>query len=294
MKKMVLMACLGLLVHSSTVTAVESWQEWKDSRLKSLTKTHGWLTLIGMEWFKKGDNTIGSAEDNSIRLPHGPARIGTFHLATDGALSFTPQPGVEVLVNEMEVENRIPVYADTDDEETTVFTIDTFQFFAIRRGELALRIKDSGAKTRTEFKGLTYFPENDDLRLKARFIPYKPVKKVEIINVLGQLNVTEALGRIYFNIGGTTYFLDALDGGEDAYYLIFADKTNGRSTYGPGRFLYADKATDEKGVMTLDFNKAYNPPCAFNAYSTCSLPPKENRLPVFIEAGEKKYGDSKY
>ena len=105
--------------------------------------------------------------------------------------------------------------------------------------------------------------------------------------MLGLLSRDKALGQLKFNIEDKDYFLDVMDSNDD-YYIIFADKTSGRTSYGPGRFLYVPKANDNS-LTTIDFNKAYNPPCAFSDYSTCPLPPPQNRLPVYIEAGEKKY-----
>ena len=111
--------------------------------------------------------------------------------------------------------------------------------------------------------------------------------------MLGILTDSPSPGRLEFSIDGTEYSLDALDS-TDAYYMIFADRTNGRSTYGPGRFVYTDSKVNEQGMVVIDFNKSYNPPCSFTAYSTCTLPPRQNRLPVFIEAGERKYANSVY
>ncbi len=280
---------LLLLLLLSTITQAQDWQEelanWKQQRLASLTREHGWLTLIGMEWLHAGDNSIGSAQDNSIVLPHGAEHMGVFHVQNN-RIEFTPIKGIDLKANDEIISQTIPVLMDTSGKPT-VFRIDTFQFYVIERGKPALRIKDSQAKTRTEFKGLSYFPANEDFRFKAKFIAYNPAKDVEIINVLGILNKDKTPGAVQFEKDGKTYQLDVLDAG-DSYEIIFADRTSGRTTYGPGRFVYVKKQ-DQDNSLIIDFNKAYNPPCAFTDYSTCPLPPAQNRLPIFIEAGEKKY-----
>ena len=186
----------------------------------------------------------------------------------------------------MPVEKSFKVMMDTE-ENTSVFKIDSFLFYVIERGKPALRIKDSQAKTLAGFTGLNYFDVSDEFRVDAEFVAYTPQKDVEIINVLGLLTKDKSPGYLKFKIDEKYYQLDTLDAGDD-YYLIFADRTSGRTSYGPGRFLYVPKAKVD-GSIKLDFNRAYNPPCAFTDYSTCPLPPPQNRIPVFIEAGEKKY-----
>ena len=171
--------------------------------------------------------------------------------------------------------------------EPTIFITDTFQFYVIERGKPALRIKDSTAETLKNFKGIDYFPVSGNFRVNAEFIPYEPVKEIEIINVLGLLSKETALGKLSFEINTKKFTLDVMDADED-YYIIFADKTSGRTSYGPGRFLYVPKPV-RGNITTIDFNKSYNPPCAFTDYSTCPLPPPQNRIPVYIEAGEMKY-----
>ena len=280
---LVLSLLLGFNINANT------WQQdldkWKSSRAESLKRPHGWLSLIGMEWFAKGENSIGSASDNAIVLPHGPAYIGSFQLVND-KITFTANKGISIQANEKSVDGTVQVKMDTSGEPT-IFTTDTFLFYVIERGKPALRIKDSTADTLKNFKGIDYFPLSEDFRVEAEFTPYQPAKEIEIINVLGLLSKETALGKLNFEINAKKYTLDVMDAGED-YYIIFADKTSGRTSYGPGRFLYVPKPV-EGNITTIDFNKSYNPPCAFTDYSTCPLPPPQNRIPVYIEAGEMKY-----
>lgn len=287
MKSFMLMALLIAQINS---VQSEPWEQelnqWKTERVSSLKKPHGWLSLIGMEWLHQGENSIGSAEDNSIKLPHGPAHLGSFYLNKEN-ISFKPSTDSTIRVNDKKVSEQIPVKMDSSGDPT-VFKVDSFLFYVIERGKPALRIKDSKAQTRTNFKGIDYFPATDKFRISAEFIPYQPAKELEIINVLGLLSKDKALGKLKFMIDSKPYQLDVMDGGKEDFYIIFADRTSGRTTYGPGRFLYVQKPKTGN-LTTIDFNKAYNPPCAFTDYSTCPLPPPQNRLRVFIEAGEKKY-----
>ncbi len=282
------MLILSIVLVNGSIQA-KDWQsdltDWKKQRVERLTQPHGWLSLIGMEWFSKGENSIGSANDNSIVLPHGPEYLGSFWYK-DEVITFVPQKDVSIQANDKPITEKMVVKMDSSGEPT-VFTADSFQFYVIERGKPALRIKDSQATSLKEFSGIDYFPVMEEFRVKAEFIPYTPVKKLEIINVLGLLSRSDALGRLNFDMDGKSVNLDVLDAG-DEYYVIFADKTSGRTSYGPGRFLYVPKP-EEGNEVVIDFNKAYNPPCAFSDYSTCPLPPPQNRIPVYIEAGEKKY-----
>lgn len=285
---------LILLMSTTALLADSSYELWKKNRLEGLQQPHGWLSLVGLEWLHVGNNSIGSADDNDVQLSHGPDYLGTFWLSKEKNIRFVPNQNSSIKVNDVLVTESIDVFADTSDQETTVFTIDTFQFYVVERGEkFAFRIKDSEAETRVDFKGLEYYPENEKFRIDADFVPYEPAKIIPTVNVLGILTEEPSPGRLEFTIDGESYSLDALDS-TDSYYMIFADKTNGRTTYGPGRFVYTDSKVDENGKVRIDFNKAYNPPCAFTAYSTCTLPPIQNRLPIKIEAGEKKYANSVY
>ncbi|MFC3195659.1 DUF1684 domain-containing protein [Marinicella sediminis] len=282
-----------LTTSINTQAQPQEYLDWKDGRLERLTQPHGWLSLVGLEWLYTGDNRIGAAADNDIVLSHGPDYLGNLQLSADSSMRFVPVADSGIMANGEPLADTIDVFADTSEQVTTEFTIGSFLFYVVERDKMAFRIKDARAPTRIDFKGLDYFPYDPDLRIVARFVPYEPAKIIPTVNVLGVLNDSLSPGRLEFNIAGKSYSLDALDS-DNAYYMIFADRTNGRSTYGPGRFVYTDGKVNEQGEVVIDFNKAYNPPCAFTAYSTCTLPPRQNRLPVFIEAGERKYANSVY
>ena len=165
-------------------------------------------------------------------------------------------------------------------------------FYLIRRGDkIGVRVKDSQSEARRNFRGLDYFPIDPGWRIEARFEPYDPPRSISVPNVLGQDNDEKSPGAIVFEHGGKTYRLDpVLEPGETDYFVIFGDRTNGKTTYGAGRFLYV--APPVGGKTVIDFNKAYNPPCVFTDFATCPLPPPQNKLPIPVEAGEEEYAHS--
>ncbi len=296
MKKTQHPIALFALLLSTTVWATDYTElaEWKNRRVASLTSPYGWLSLVGMDWLRAGDNRVGAVADNAVRLSGGPEHVGVIHLGPGKQMHFTPAAGVDVLANDVPVTGRIPVHADSA-EETTVLQVEGIRFYAIERGgDMAIRIKDPNAATRVNFTGIDYFDTDEHWRITAKFNPSPEPQTIEVVNVLGMLSEENLPGTLHFHVDGRDYDLKALDGGETQFFIIFGDRTNGRTSYGPGRFLYVDKPTGEDGLTVIDFNKAYNPPCAFTEYSTCSLPPHGNRMPVEVLAGERKYGDSKY
>ncbi|MCM2269810.1 MAG: DUF1684 domain-containing protein, partial [Thermoanaerobaculia bacterium] len=175
------------------------------------------------------------------------------------------------------------------DDDTTLLELGPVKFYVIRRGDrFGVRVRDLEAKLRREFPGLEYFPTDLSYRVEARFVANPPGTTVPIANVLGMTEATPSPGRVEFELHGQPYSLTALDDtGDGRLFLIVGDRTNGYETYGAGRYLYTAKP--ENGTAVVDFNRLYNPPCAFTAYSTCPLPPRENKLPLRIEAGEKKF-----
>ncbi len=159
----------------------------------------------------------------------------------------------------------------------------------IQRGQrIGIRLRDTNSKMRREFTGRKWYPLKPEFRLEAKWAPYNPPKPIKVPNILGDTNDDKSPGYAEFKLGGKTYRLEAVGVGPGLFF-VFRDGTSGKETYGGGRFLDADKP--EAGKVILDFNKATNPPCAFTPYATCPLPPRQNRLPVRIEAGELKYGD---
>ena len=262
---------------------IEQWRAQQEAELKA---DDGWLTVSGLFWLKDGINLAGSNQANAIVLPRGPAELGTFEFH-DGKTTFRAVPGVAVKVNGQPVGTAIPLKSDADGKPDRI-RFDTFTMFVIHRGErYGIRLKDAESESRKEFTGLHWFPVKDSYRVIAKFVPYQPPKIITIPNILGDTEQDTSPGYALFTLGGQSLRLDPVVE-DDQLFFIFHDLTSGKGTYPAGRFLYTD--LPKNGEVVLDFNKAQNPPCAFTAYATCPLPPKQNRLPVRIEAGELNYG----
>ena len=263
-------------------------EQWRASRVERLKQPQGWLSLVGLHWLEPGTHRIGRAGDNDIVLMTGSAHLGTLRFEA-GKVWFAPAENTDARIGDTAVAAEVELHADSsatpnvlgfDQGEATAQVIE-------RGGKFGLRVRDARARTRIEFAGIENYAIDHGWRFEARFEPHPAGSTIEIANVIGQLEPMANPGRVVFERDGQTYKLEAVDEGDGSLFLIFADRTNGKHTYGAGRFLYADAAVD--GRTVVDFNKAYNPPCAFNAYSTCPLPPSENRLDLAVTAGEKKY-----
>lgn len=261
---------------------------WHTRRIERLTAEDGWLSLVGLHWLKEGDNRFGSAQDNALVFPaSAPAHAGTFTRKGD-TVSLSLQPGVSLTVNGKPFTGGT-VHSDAQGSPD-MLALGTLRFFIIRRGErLGVRVKDSEAPTRKGFHGIPTYAPNPAWRVEARFEPATTERKLSVPNVLGEVEDMVAPGTAVFTVGGQEHRLTPVDDGSGQLFFIFGDLTNRDESYGAGRFLYADMPKD--GKVVLDFNRAYNPPCAFTPYATCPLPPSQNRLKVRVEAGEKRYGD---
>ncbi len=265
-------------------------EQWKVKRLESLKSEEGWLSLIGLFWFKEGENRFGSDPSNEIVLPEDkvPAQAGTIRVA-GGKVMLEAKPDSGITSGGQAV-TTLELKSD-EDGAATMLELGSLSFHVVKRGDkLGLRVKDRANPARAEFKGTDYYPADRKWVVNARFEPYEPPKRVPILNVLGMETEENAPGTLAFEVDGREYRLQALkEKGEEQFFIIFADQTSGKETYGAGRYLYADPPTAD-GRVKLDFNRAYSPPCAFTRYATCPLPPAQNRLPVRVEAGEKYLG----
>lgn len=266
----------------------ENIENWRKGRVERLTSESGYLTQVGLEWLQQGENHLGSLQSSTINIPGGPDDWGT--LIVDGdELKYLPTAGAGILVDGKEVAQAVLV-ADNQGKPTVVSQGD-LSFYVINRLSYALRIKNRNSADRIGFSGIESYDIQQDWRMNARFTKAEKGQTIEIANVLGQNEDSPVFGTVEFERDGETFRLIGL-GNEDStsLWFLFADRTSGRETYGAGRFLYSD-GMPENGRVVVDFNKAYNPPCAFNDYSTCPLPPQENRLKLAVTAGEKKYHD---
>ena len=275
---LLLAACRQEHVQPAAATVGSDIQQWRDQRRARLTSDDGWLSLVGLYWLHPGAN--------DVTLPAHPPIRARFILQNG---SVTLQPNVR-----LGVKSPMPLRDDTDPNGPAVVRAATLSFQAIKRADVkgdryGIRVKDSESEPRKNFKGLDYFPVNPVFRVQAHFEPYQPPKKISITNVLGMTSDEVSPGALVFTLGTNTYRVDPiLEQGEKDLFIIFKDATSGKETYAAARYMYAHPP-DANGNTVVDFNKSYNPPCVFTPYATCPLPPPQNRLPIRIEAGEKKY-----
>jgi uncharacterized protein (DUF1684 family) len=264
-------------------------EDWRQTRVERLTGEEGWVTLVGLLWLDEGIQTLGSDPSNDLVFdtPKAPAVVGS--LTVDGAkLHFEVAPGV-VVTQDGEAVESLELRPDTAGEPT-ILDLGDLRFHVIERGgRYALRLRDRQHPARFDFPGIESYPTDPKWRIEGRFEVYDPPKKIPIPDVTGTVNEETSWGAVVFEASGQRLRLDALaEPGAETLFLIFGDQTSGRETYGGGRYLYA-AAPDSDGRVVLDFNKAYNPPCAFTDFATCPLPPRQNRLATKVEAGEKKF-----
>jgi uncharacterized protein len=263
--------------------------EWRLERLDSLTSDTGWLTLTGLFWLKSGENTFGRAASNSLALdnPSLADTAGTFTVSGH-EVRFEARPGSGVTYEGQPV--RLLQMAPDVSGKPTVLASGTLRFYVIERvGNLGVRVRDLNNPHRLDFKGLRYFPVSLGWVFDARFEPYSPAHHIRIVNILGMEDDMVSPGAVVFSRDGREWRLDTLleQADDKELFIMFADATSGHETYGGGRFLYVPLPAG--GVTRLDFNKAYNPPCALNDFATCPLPPSQNRLKLRVEAGERAY-----
>jgi uncharacterized protein len=262
---------------------------WRAQRVSSLTSDSGWLTLAGLFWLKDGDNSFGRSPGNVLVLDNAALAdtAGTFQVAAH-KVRFVAQAGSGV-THAGQAVSAIDLVSDTEGEPT-VLASGTLRFFVIERaGNLGVRVRDLNNPHRLQFRGLSYFPVSTGWVFNARFERYEPARHIRIVNILGMEEDQLSPGAVVFERNGREWRLDTvLEQPDDKeLFIMFADGTSGHETYGAGRFLYIPRPAGEN--VRLDFNQAFNPPCALNDFATCPLPPPQNRLKLRVEAGEKAY-----
>lgn len=280
-------AMAGNTVASGRDSSRSEIAKFRAEREAELKAENGWLSVAGLFWLKEGENRFGVDPSNEIVLPEGsaPPRAGAFEFH-EGRTTLRVAPGAAVTLNGKPVTAQ-----EVKTDETPIpdiVRLGSLSLTVIKRGErYGIRVKDLNSKQRREFRGLNWFPVRTIYRITARFVAYEQPKDIDIANVLGDVSKNPSPGYAVFSFRGKEYRLDPILEGKDKLFFIFADQTNNKTTYGAGRFLYTPLPRD--GKVTLDFNRAENPPCAFTRFATCPLPPRQNRLKVAIEAGERNY-----
>jgi len=266
---MVFTLAAAMFAASTYQAEIARWHSEREAKLKA---EDGWLSLAGLFWLHEGANPFGKDPGGEIVLPDGPAHAGVFHLE-HGKVTVT----VDGKTRE--------IAPDSDD----VAKVGRARLLVIKRSEkIGIRVKDPESPARREFKGIESFPIDESYRVTAKWVA-EP-RKIPILNIIGQTEQSDCPGYAVFHLKGREFQLHPIieEPGAKELFYIFKDETAAKETYPAGRFFYSDFPKD--GQVVLDFNKAYNPPCAFTAFATCPLPPAENRLAVRVEAGEKRYG----
>jgi uncharacterized protein (DUF1684 family) len=272
----------------ASATYIKQIDDWHKKRVERLKADDGWLNLVGRFWLKKGKSTFGYAKDNDIVVATSklPEHIGTFTFK-DSVVTFRSYQGVNVLYKGNPVKEIVMI--DDQKKDLTVLQIGSIKFNLIVRDTLyGIRFRDLNSELVKNFNDIERFPVDESWDIKAKYETHNPPKEIIVPNVLGQMNKEKSPGAVVFERNGKTFKIDAVNEGDNYLFLIVADETSGEETYGGGRFLYVKKP-DSTGVIDLDFNKAYNPPCVFTKYATCPLPPEQNYLKLRIDAGEKMY-----
>jgi uncharacterized protein (DUF1684 family) len=268
----------------TAITYAEEIAAWRADAEATLRADDGWLTLVGLHWLQPGTNTVGSAATSDVPLPaRAPARLGELHF--DGAgVTFAAAAGVDVRVNGDRAARA--VLRDDSDGSPDIVRWNEISFLIITRGgRTGVRVRDNASPLRARFAGRVWFPVDTAFRFAARFVRYDPPKPLAITNILGDTSTGASPGYAEFAYAGQTYRLDATAFGERGLSFLFRDATSGQETYGAARVLTAPTPEGER--LTLDFNRAVNPPCAFTAFATCPLPPGQNTLPFAVAAGER-------
>lgn len=267
-------------------------QAWRIQRHSELVQADGWTSLVGLHWITLKAHYLGSGSTSGLRLAVGPPRMGLIQ-RNGNSVDFTPEAGLDLRVDGKPLRGRITLRSDQQDAPTVItFDDGAGALSLLQRGNhLALRVRHADAASRQQFAGLQYWPADSRWAVTARFVPHQPSRTLQVVDMVGMNNVLANPGQVVFERDGRSYALEAIGNPDGSLLLIMADRTSGHGSYAAGRYLDA-AVPDAQGQVVLDFNRAYNPPCAFTPYATCPLPPAENRLDLAIEAGEKAY-DSK-
>lgn len=263
------------------ITDLQAWRGTLEAQLRA---PDGWLTVAGLTWLQEGENSIGSAEDNAIILPADtPPHVGVITLKDDEiSLQITTD---EPIIIDGEPASAATLHHDHAERGATLVTIRDVTIHIIKRGDLyGVRMRDPNSETRRNFTGQQWFEIDPAYRVTGKFQAHEVSKSVEVETSNGLMTRLNSLGVVTFELNGTQQQLIAFESAPDELWFIFRDGTSGDSTYGSGRFLMAPI---KDALVDLDFNRAYNPPCAFTHYATCPFAPKENRLSISLPVGEK-------
>jgi uncharacterized protein (DUF1684 family) len=278
------------LLHAAppATTYQQKLQTARHQQTKDLLAMGGWLSLVALQPLDQGDVTVGSAPDNHLHLEHGTAHAMAFHMQGNNVILTSVNPAV--LINGKPAQTgQVVTPGDKIAWKNLTATI-------IKRAgnRIFLRVADPQAPNRKAFHGLSFYPADPKYRVVANWVPYSPPHTLRMPTVIGSVLVLPAPGYAEFTVNGATVRLEPYESETGGLSFLFRDATYTTTTYGAGRELEAERPSNDltkPGAVTLDFNLATNPPCAYTEFATCPLTTKENRLTIPIPAGEKRYHD---
>jgi hypothetical protein len=283
----VLFMFAGCRNHSDQVQDTTAYQkeilDWQENRLNNLKGPEGWLNLAGLFWLEEGKNTFGSDSINTIIFPENtPDHIGIIERRGDSAI--LRDVTAPVMIN-----GKLTPYAVLNHDSSgkpDMMMLDSFAWYIIKRGDrLGIRLRDYASDMIDSLTHIPCYSIDAHWRISARFMPYAKPEVHKVSTVVGIDEENTVPGELHFRINGNRHILYPFQTG-GGFFIVFGDETNGTETYAAGRFLYT-ALPDKDNQVIIDFNKSYNPPCAFTPFATCPLPLRKNILPVRIEAGEK-------
>ena len=282
-------AMLTLPAFSADPAYEKSIVEFRQRVETSLKSDTGWLTVAGLHWLRVGDTAVGSDPKSDFVLPTGkaPAKLGTLHF--DGKIvTLKPMPGVALQMNGKPFSGGVLIDDGNDRTADLITTGDLSMIVIERGGKYGIRLRDKSSKYRKEFTHRSWYPVKASYHVKGKFLPYAQPKKLRVPTVIdGVVEEHDSPGEIEFVLVGKTHKAQVLKAEDNQLWLIFRDQSSGKDTYPAGRFLYG--ILNKDNTVDFDFNKAYNPPCAFTPFATCPLPPRQNSLSVAVAAGELTY-----
>lgn len=265
-----------------------SIEQWHAQRIESLKKPDGWFSYAGSGIVNLGKNTIGSASDNTIVLPKGPAHLGTLVVDKAGVAKFSARKDSGATIDGKPIQGKVILKDNRGGAKPTRIDIGDTWFYLVRMNDvIGWRFRDPQSPQLKSFTGIDTFAIDPSWRIEADWQPFEPAREIELLTIINTVEKAPVPGKAIFKRDGQTFELQPVLEDDGQLFFIFTDKTSGKETYPAARFLYADPPKD--GKVVLDFNKAFNPPCSLSPHVVCPTAPPENRLKLRVDAGEKIY-----
>ncbi len=276
---LLLIASLAGAADTDYVADIQKWRQDFDVDVRN----GGWLTLIGRFQIAEGASTIGSDPTRTVQVPSRVSRSRLGTLVRHGErFQFKAARGVKAMIDGHPLEGSTNLSTKPG---TGRVQVGNLRLSVRSVGEdFYLLVADTQNPAIREFNGTTWFPIDPSYRVPATFTAYAEPEKVRIsMTHVESKTLMTSTGDVTFQLAGKTVRLKSfLD--ENELFVMFQDETNGKDTYGGGRFLNAP--LPKNGATVLDFNKAFNPYCSLNTFVMCPIPPPENRLSFSVPAGE--------